>query len=413
MKKNIFVMVVMSLLIHSAMGQTVYKWRGNDHSGIYDGKNLLREWPEAGPALVWEFEGVGDGFGSPAITTDRLYIMGAIEGIGYLFAFDLKGKLLWKKEYAPEWTKSYPGARSCPTIIDNLIYVCSGFGNLSCFDSESGDKKWSADLQKDFNGALTMHGHSEAPAFDGDKVFLTPGGKEHNVVALNRFDGRLIWSCKGLGERPGYNAPNIITLKDRKVLVTFSAYAFLGIDADTGELLWTHLQDNVPVEKRAIGMGDTHSNIVFYEDGTIYYVAGDGNCGVKLKLSDDGTKIRQEWRNKDFDDFMGGFVKLGNFIYGGTTAKKNFIAVDAGSGEITASIRLESGNTIAADGLIYYYTQNGKVNLIRPKDGKPEVISTFKITKGTKEHFSQPVIDRGRFYLRHGNVLMVYDIQDA
>ena len=106
----------MILLIHSAIGQTVYKWRGEDHSGIYKGKNLLTEWPEAGPALVWEYEGVGAGFGSPTITTDRLYIQGEIDSTGYLFAFDLKGKLLWKKEYAPEWTKTFPGARCCPTI---------------------------------------------------------------------------------------------------------------------------------------------------------------------------------------------------------------------------------------------------------------------------------------------------------
>ena len=51
------------------------------------------------------------------------------------------------------------------------------------------------------------------------------------------------------------------------------------------------------------------------------------------------------------------------------------------------------------------------MNLINPNDGNPKVVSTFKITKGTKEHSSQPVIDRGRYYLRHGNVLMAYDIK--
>lgn len=409
--KKLLLILSLLFIIHSAFGQ-VTRWRGDDHSGIYQGKNLLKQWPESGPDLVWIVEDIGNGYGSPAITEDRLYIQGEIDTVGYLFAFSLNGNLLWKKEYATEWTKIYPGSRSFPTVVDKLVYVCSGFGNLSCFHTDTGEMRWSKDLKEDYDGAYTLHGHSEAPAIDGDMVFLVPGGKVHNVIALNRFTGELIWSCKGLGERPGYNAPNIIHLKDRKVLVTFSAYAAMGIDAETGDLLWTHVQDNLPVEKHELGMGDTHSNIVYYEDGHIYYVAGDGNGGVKLKLSDDGTQITQVWRNQDFDDYMGGFVKLGNVIYGGTTAKKQFVAVDDKTGEIMTSLRLGSGNTIAADGMIYYYTLSGKLNLIKPNNGGPEVVSTFKITMGTKEHFAQPVIDRGRLYVRRGNALMVYDIHN-
>ena len=40
-----------------------------------------------------------------------------------------------------------------------------------------------------------------------------------------------------------------------------------------------------------------------------------------------------------------------------------------------------------------------------------EVISQFKITLGTNQHWAHPVIDEGRLYVRHGNALMVYDIQ--
>jgi outer membrane protein assembly factor BamB len=108
---------------------------------------------------------------------------------------------------------------------------------------------------------------------------------------------------------------------------------------------------------------------------------------------------------------MGGFIKLGDFIYGGTTAKKSLVAVSEKTGEITDSLKIGSGNTIAADGMLYYYNQSGKVHLVKPDNGKIQVISSFKITKGTKEHFSQPVIDRGKLYIRHGNTLMVYKIE--
>jgi hypothetical protein len=36
--------------------------------------------------------------------------------------------------------------------------------------------------------------------------------------------------------------------------------------------------------------------------------------------------------------------------------------------------------------------------------------SSFKITKGTKEHFSHPVIKNGILYQRRGDVLMAFNI---
>ncbi len=38
-------------------------------------------------------------------------------------------------------------------------------------------------------------------------------------------------------------------------------------------------------------------------------------------------------------------------------------------------------------------------------------ISRFQITKGAKEHWAHPSISDGRLYVRHGDVLMVYDVK--
>ncbi len=40
----------------------------------------------------------------------------------------------------------------------------------------------------------------------------------------------------------------------------------MGIDTETGELLWNQVQDNTPIDKREPGNGDTHSNTVLFED---------------------------------------------------------------------------------------------------------------------------------------------------
>ena len=193
--------------------------------------------------------------------------------------------------------------------------------------------------------------------------------------------------------------------------MTFSAYHLMGLDIETGNLLWAHEQDNYPLDKRTPGNGDTHSNTVLYESGSIYYTAGDGNCGVKLNLSDDGSKITEVWRNKGFDSFMGGIVKIGDYLYGSGTVKPDLRAINATTGLLTDSLKVGSGALISADNMLYYYTQKGEMILLNYNQGKIEKVSSFRIQKGTAQHFSHPVIHKGVLYQRHGNVLMAFDIR--
>lgn len=402
----------LALIIPTPNVEKVFEWHGPDRTGIYAETGLLKTWPEAGPKELWSIDGLGNGYGSPTFAGDRFYITGETDTICRLYCFDVKGNKIWQTLLGREWVKSCPGSRSAPTVTGDLVYTGTGMGNLFCLDKNSGKIVWSKDLARDFQGNLPLHGHSEAPLLLGDKIFWTAGGKIHNVVALNRFTGKLIWSNKGFGEVSAYNQARIINHSGMNILVTFSAYHLMGFNAETGDLLWSHEQDNYPVEKRGPGYGDTHCNTVIYENGTLWYVAGDGNGTVKLTLSPDGKKITEVWRNPAFDNYMGGTIKSGNFIYGCGVAKPELKALNAVTGELTDSLRIGTGAIISAEDMLYYYTQKGDMVLLSFGNGKITKVSSFRITKGTKEHFSHPVIDKGVLYQRHGTVLMAYDIKD-
>jgi len=410
-RKVIFLACLMSFISANLHSQVIAQFRGLNRDGVYHEKNLLTSWPAEGPALLWSKNEVGNGYGPPAVTNDRVYITCEVDSLAYLFAFDLQGKLLWKSDFGKEWVASYPGSRSTPTVVGDLVYVCSGLGNLYCLEANTGKKAWSVDMLKDLNGRFTLFGHAESPLVDGDQVFLTPGGADTNVVSLNRFTGKINWICKGHGEIPGYNSPILIKLPTLKILVTFSAYHLMGIDAQSGKLLWSDEQVNVPLSERKPGMGDTHSNSAYYENGFLYYVAGDNNCGTKLKLSDDGKQITQVWNNKAVDNFMGGFIKIDNRIYTGSDSKRSLICADANTGQVVDSLKIGNGSMALADNMLYYYNQRGEMNLVKPGKDKIELISKFKITAGTKEHFSHPVLKNGVLYIRHGKALMAYDIR--
>ncbi|HEY5590087.1 MAG TPA: hypothetical protein VIK55_03620, partial [Paludibacter sp.] len=117
--KNLQTILVGILLIITAqqgIGQKIYQWRGDHRDGIYNENKLMKVWPEKGPALLWFTEEIGSGFAAPVITSDKVFINGEADSTSYLFAFDLKGKLLWKapngKEYYGKgFSASYPGSR--------------------------------------------------------------------------------------------------------------------------------------------------------------------------------------------------------------------------------------------------------------------------------------------------------------
>ena len=410
MNKLLILLTLSTLLSASSEKTKIYEWRGKDRTGIYQESNLLKSWPAEGPKEILTVENIGNGFVSPIFTDQNFFITGEIDSMAILFCFNLKGEKLWQTNLGRDWMKTYPGARSAPTIVDNLIYVGTGMGNIFCLERKDGKVIWSKDLINDFNGVLPMHGHSESALIEGDKVFWTAGGIENNVVAMNRFTGKLIWSNKGFGEPSAYNSPKLIELLSRKIMVTFSMYHLMAFDTETGEMLWSDEQVNTPLDKRGPGVGDTHSNTVLYDNGSIYYVAGDGNCAVKLNLSKDGSKITQAWRNKDFDSYMGGVVKIGNYIYGSGTVRPNILSINATTGILSDSLRIGNGAIIAADNMLYYYTQKGDMTLLSYNQGKMEKVSSFRIKKGTLQHFAHPVINKGILYQRHGDVMMAFDI---
>jgi outer membrane protein assembly factor BamB len=412
MRNLILLLIPFVLISCSSEKNKIYEWRGEGRTGVYQETGLLKVWPENGPDEIWAIDSLGNGFGSPVFAGEQFFITGEIDSISVLQCHDLEGVKQWQTELGKDWVANFPGSRSAPTVVGDMVYAGSGLSSLFCVDRINGEILWSKEFGNNPDSVHGRFGHAEAALIEEDKVYWTAGRPEHNVVAINRFTGEYIWISKGKGEAFAYNSPKLIKLPQRSILVTFTAYHLLGFDAKSGELLWSHEQEKYTPEQKAQGYGDIHANTVLYDEGSIFYAAGAGNGGVKLDLSEDGSQITEAWQNPGFDSFMGGIVKIGNYLYGSGTSKKQLKAIDATTGELKDSLKIGSGAVIAADDMLYYYNQRGELKLLSYDEGKIQEISSFKISKGTKEHFSHPVINRGVLYQRRGNMLMAYDIKN-
>ncbi len=384
-------------------GQDLAQWRGPNRDGIYPGNGLLKSWSETGPKLIWHYDELGAGHASAAVTGNSVYTTGEINGIGYLFSFDLEGNLRWKASYGEEWTESWPGVRSTPLVMDDKIYLLSGMGKLLCRSADKGNLIWTVDVLKDYEGPNIRWGITENLLSDGNKLFCTVGGKVNNIIALDKNSGKLIWKSAGRGEESAYCSPALIVHSGRKLLVTHTASSILGLDAETGRLLWSVDQPN---------RYSVHANTPLYHDGFIYCVSGYGKGGVMLKLSPDGNAVQEVWRNTSLDNRMGGFVLVNGKIYGSDDSNKAWYCVDWKTGIDMYSDKITGrGNIIYADRMLYLYGENGEVVLAKPELNKFSKVSVFKVPYGEAQHWAHLVIKDGRLYVRHGNSLMVYDIR--
>lgn len=406
MAKNIFLVFVFLTTLYSFTADPeTSQWRGANRAGVFDETDLLKVWPESGPELLWNFDGLGAGHSSVGIGAESIFTTGMPDTIGVLYSFNLKGELQWKKEYGLEWHKNYTGPRSTPTVVNDLVYLESGQGVVFCFEAKTGTLKWSVDLLKKFDAENITWGMAETLLIDGDKLICTPGGKENNLVALNRFTGETIWISKGFGEPAAYCSPLLINHNNSKLIVTMTASSVIGIDANSGELLWRFEQ----LQRHKI-----HANTPVYKDGIIYCssTTGEPNSGMlALKLSSDGKQAEQLWRNEKYSNLMAGIVLKDGFIYGPTYRKNDWYSLNCETGQEQLITSDYGGGVILyADGLFYCYSEKGQLALVDMKPDEFTIKGKFDVTQGTGEHWSHPVIYNRMLYLRHGNSLMVYSI---
>jgi len=382
--------------------QEISQWRGPNRDGIYTEAGLLRKWPEAGPKLLWKFEGLGEGYTSAAVTSKGVFITGMINNTGNIFAIDSKGKLLWKKEYGPEWTDSHNGVRSTPLVVKDKLYFLSSFGKLFCMNCSDGQTVWTVDLMKQYGAENIQWGITENLLFDGNTIYCTAGGTGAALVAFDINNGKEIWKSKANGEISAYCSPMMIKIQGRKIIVTIMQNSICGFDATTGVQLW----------KSAFRMDpDVHPNTPVYIDGYLYCGSGYGLGSVMLKLSSDGNSVSVVWKDSTCDPKMGGVVVLNGRIFGTGDRNRKFFCLDWKTGkELYSTRNLAPANLIADEGLLYVYSESGKVNLVEPTPEKLNVVSSFSVPSGEGPHWAHLVIKDKKLYVRHGSSLMVYDI---
>lgn len=410
---QLFALLTGFLFLLFSSSEDISQWNGPARDGIYPETGLLKQWPEGGPELKLKIEGIGKGLSQPVIYKEVIYVTGLkTDSMDVISAYDMKGNLIWDRTYSPAWHRTYPESRGTPTIENDRIYLIGGMGVLVCLDAGNGNIIWKRKPHEEFKGKYMHWGIVESVLLTDDAALYFTGGKETTVVAFDKNTGDLLWKTKSLGVEKSYASSSLIEWNGLNIALIQTSEGLIGVDASNGKILWTYNTVQYHVEK---GKGEA-ANTPLYFNGDIFITYGNDQPGTMFSLSEDGKSISLKWKNDILDTHHGGLVLLNGTIYGSNmkdNTRGQWASVDWDSGETNWEREwFTKGSIIAADGLLYLYEERkGNVALVTPDTKDLKIISSFQVKDGEGPHWAHPSIYNGMLLIRHGSVLLVYDIK--
>lgn len=387
------------------------QWRGPKRDGSAAETGLLAQWPAEGPKLAWKVTHCGSGYSTPSVVGDRIYLLGSEglenESVQALSAAD--GSQVWSTRLGsvgkPDQKPSFPGSRSTPTLVGEVLYALGSDGDLACVETGTGVVRWRKNLRTGFAGKPGQWAYSESPLVDGNAVIVTPGGSEATVVALDAKTGDVLWKfASPEGDEAGYASAIAVGSGAGRQYVQLLQKGLVGLDAASGRPLWRW--------GKAVSKYGANIPTPLFADGVIY-AASAGTGGGAIRLKSGGAGFDELYFESKLPTAIGGTVKVGDHLYG-TTAQA-LLCFEAATGRLVWEERsIGAASLYHAGGLLFLHGENGAVALVEPspegyrEKGRFTPPDAPAKSNPMEKSWAYPVVSGGRLYLRDHGTLWCY-----
>ena len=385
------------------------QWQGPDRNGLSRETGLLKDWPPAGPPLVWSVSNVGAGYGSIAIKGDRIFLQGATsrERAPQTVVYSLNradGKGVWSKPLG-SWGSNDRGSgpRGTPTVDGDRLYVLTENGDLVCLKAQDGAEVWHRNILADFGGRNIPWLISESPLVDGGNVIVTPGGRNAGIVALDKMTGKTIWASKELSDEAGYASPVVADVQGVRTVMTLTSRAGVGVRASDGKLMWRHPQ---------VANGTANITTPIFFDNKVFYTSayGTGAALLGLTAQDGSVNAKEIYFTREMQNHHGGVLLVNGYLYGFNNAI--LTCLEFATGKMMWRDRsVGKGSLTYADGNLYIQSEDNVVGLAEASPAGYKEHGRFRIPDQGLPSWAHPVVSGGRLYIRNQGTLASYDIR--
>ncbi|MBL9168429.1 MAG: PQQ-binding-like beta-propeller repeat protein [Verrucomicrobiales bacterium] len=394
------------------------QWRGVQRDGQVAG--------EAPPASLsadlkplWRLP-VGPGLAAPVVAGDTLVYLDEQSGQETVHIVSASnGKVLRQTSFAEgfgdEWGR---GPRSTPVLDGDRVYVQSCMGEFRCLNLSDLSTRWRTHFEKDFGvifvgtkvleGAAIRRGHNGSAVIDGDRI-LVPVGSTNGAtfVCFDKRTGTVLW--KSMSEETAYSSPVISTLAGIRQLVALTADSLVGIQVETGRLLW-----RFPIKTAAKRHALTP--VVLGDDRVVVASHSYGMVCVQVVKSTESLTVKQLWLNRELKVNLSTPTRSGSslFGFGGTT---DYLCINPDTGAIRWSqpgfgkgAKTDFVATIAVGDKLITLNEAGQLSLLAASPEKFESLGQVQVCGKTWSH---PAYARGRIYVRDGRELQCFALTDS
>jgi outer membrane protein assembly factor BamB len=314
------------------------------------------------------------------------------------------GTLLWQVKNGKPWTGAYPGSRGTPTIDGNRLFHQNPLGNLICLDATTGERLWEFNILEKFNSKVPRWALSESLLVDGDHLISCPGGPQTCMVALDKTNGTVVWEAPSTGEVAGYASPALFEYEGLRIITTLTSKSLIGVNADTGELLWrlrheTYYDENITTP--------------IFHDGRVCVSTVVGSVQWKVHVRDGKVSLEEMWRTQQLENHHGGVILVDEDLHGSSVVhNKSLVCLDWATGRAHYVDQCVAVALTYADGMLYALSEDGVMGLVQPTPTGHKLVSHFEIPEGGQgKSWAHPVVCGGRLYIRHGEFLYAYRLR--
>ena len=381
------------------------QWRGPDRTGISTETGLLKQWPTGGPTRLWRVTNLGAGYGSVSTKGDRIFVQMSVGRQSVVASLNQSnGQIVWSKPLGAAGTNDRgSGPRGTPTIDGDRVYALTESGDLACLRVADGAIVWQRNILRDFRGQNIGWLISESPLVDGDRVIVSPGGRDASVVALDKMTGNTVWTSKGLSDQAGYASAIAADVGGVRTLMTFTSEAGVGLRASDGKPMW-----------RYAAAANRTANIAtpVFSNGKVFYTSAYDTGGALLRLTAQGGEVKatEAYFTRDMKNHHGGVVLVDGYLYGFNDSI--LTAINFETGKMAWRDRsVGKGSLTYADGHLYILGEDNVVGLVEATPAGYREKGRFTIPDSGLPAWAHPVVSGGRLYIRNQGALAAFDIK--